>query len=404
MNAADDTRLYRMSPLEIARGYVVDLERHRPRPLVDGPLPSPRVALEECMLEALQQQPCVVAFSGGRDSSALLALAMALARREGLPEPVALTRRFPGFKDTLEDEWQELVARHVGVSDWERVDLDDEAMDLLGPVARPRLERYGVLWPPLLHQDAPAVARARGGALVDGEGGDQILGLDLHRIAPVVLARGFKSRRSLRHLASAGAALAPGGLQRRIQRHRLRDLGATWLRPKAARELVRDLAVEHTNRPVRWDASLRVFLQHRGRQGGLRNGEHFAEQLNVTYHHPFLRPRFIEAMAREGGRMGLGTRTALMRRLFGDLLPDPVIERRTKAAFNKVVHGRVSRRFVEHWDGSGVDNDLVDADALLREWRSPSPSARTFALLQMAWLHQRDGDSALGLDRPSGDR
>ena len=379
-----------MAPLEIARGHVVDRERHRPKPLIDGSLPPPRKVLEECVLEALQHEPCVVAFSGGRDSSALLALATQLARREGLTPPMAVTRRFPGFEETVEDGWQELVIRHLGVRDWERVDLDDEAMDLLGPIARPRLERYGVLWPPLLHQDAPAVVRARGGALIDGEGGDQILGLDLHRIAPVVLTRRFRSRRSLRHLASAGAVFAPGRLQRLVQRHRLRDLGTHWLRPEADRDLLHDLAVQQANLPIRWDASLRVFPRHRARVTGLRNRDLFASERDVTYHHPFLDPRFLEAMARTGGAMGLGTRTVVMRRLFGDLLPSAVIERRDKASFNRVVHGRLSREFVEVWNGEGIDHRLVDAEALLREWRAPSPSGRTHALLQGAWLEQRD--------------
>ena len=54
-----------------------------------APLPEPgglgvRGALEAAVLPALQRPPCLVSFSGGRDSSAVLAVAADVARRHGL--------------------------------------------------------------------------------------------------------------------------------------------------------------------------------------------------------------------------------------------------------------------------------------------------------------------------------
>src|SRR5947209_20309061 len=100
----------RLSPLEVAAGLPfglcdVSLQRlERPR--------DPRAALEALIRPALMSPPCVVGFSGGRDSSALLACALDLARREGLPEPIPITLDF-GTPRTDEREWQELVVAHV---------------------------------------------------------------------------------------------------------------------------------------------------------------------------------------------------------------------------------------------------------------------------------------------------
>ena len=56
---------------------------------------TPRAAFEAAILPGLRRSPCLVSFSGGRDSSAVLATATAVARREGLPLPVPITHRFP---------------------------------------------------------------------------------------------------------------------------------------------------------------------------------------------------------------------------------------------------------------------------------------------------------------------
>ena len=69
-----------------------------------------------------------------------------------------------------------------------------------------------------------------------------------------------------------------------------------------------------------------------------------------------------------------------------DLLPRPVIERTTKAAFNAAYFTSASRRFAERWSGEGVDRDLVDIEALRAEWRKETPAALSFGLLQAAWL------------------
>ena len=80
------------------------------------------------------------------------------------------------------------------------------------------------------------------------------------------------------------------------------------------------------------------------------------------------------------------TRTAAMRSLFGDLLPDAILARRSKAYFNRAFMGEETRAFAQRWDGSGLDHDLVDPELLRAEWLSDFPSAISTPLLQAAWL------------------
>lgn len=378
-----------MTPLEVARGFVLDDHppQRAPRP-EPGPVPHPRAVLETLLLEAVQARPCVVAFSGGRDSSALLAVATHVARREGLPDPVPVTRRFPGLPETDESAWQDLVVRHLGLREWVRVELDEE-LDVLGELGTAELRVHGVQWPPLIHIDHHVLEAAAGGVVIDGEGGDQVFSLDLHRIAPLTRLRAGHAGRTWRALAKGLLTGAPGPVQRRLARRELADVSQPWLRRDAEDDLLRDLSRELAARPVRWDTSIRALPYHRARRLALRNRALRARGRGVAYAHPFLDPRFLEALARRGGALGLPTRTEWMQRLFADVLPEPLLRRRTKVAFNRMLVGTASRRFAEAWDGSGVDDALVDTEALRREWLAEHPSARALPLLQQAWLAAR---------------
>ena len=168
--------------------------------------PAPLEALESLLAPALARPPCVVAFSGGRDSSALLAVATSLAARHGLAKPIAGTLDYAGEQDADEREWQELVVRRLGVADWEKVTVGDGA-DLLGPVATDGLRRHGLLWPPAHHTILPLLRLASGGSLVTGDGGDEVFGG--HRVTPLVRLLHGRLPRSRGEVAEGGLALAP---------------------------------------------------------------------------------------------------------------------------------------------------------------------------------------------------
>lgn len=121
---------------------------------------DPRATLEALLRPALARAPCVIGFSGGRDSSALLAVAVALARREGWPEPVPVTLEYDSER-TFERPWQEMVIAHVRVDEWVRLKLSDE-LDFVGPVAAEGLRRHGVLFPANAHMIVPLARAARG--------------------------------------------------------------------------------------------------------------------------------------------------------------------------------------------------------------------------------------------------
>ncbi|WP_416904082.1 asparagine synthase-related protein [Micromonospora echinospora] len=133
---------------------------------------SPLAALEEAVLPALRRPPCLVSFSGGLDSSLVLAVAVRVARRAGLPEPVPATWRFTGAPRADESDWQDRVVAALGCPSWQVLRADDD-LDLTGPVARRMLLRHGLLHPANAHLHLPVVELASGGSVLTGAGGDQ---------------------------------------------------------------------------------------------------------------------------------------------------------------------------------------------------------------------------------------
>jgi asparagine synthase (glutamine-hydrolysing) len=344
---------------------------------------TPLEAIEEAVLPGLMRPPCLVLFSGGRDSSLILAAAIRVARREGLPAPVAFTQRFAGVEESREDEWQEEVVRHLGVEDWERLDLSDE-LDLVGPVAGPSLLRHGLVWPPLAHTHGTEWARARGGSIIDGEGGDEVFGSG--RLRPVrALAR--TGRPSRQDLGRAAVAVSPRSLRTALFRRRYRDaLALDWLRPLPRRELEQALARDLASEPLDWRRAVTRHPMLRGVHLAMGNLDTLGEEYDVSSLHPLLAPGVTAALARVGGPFGFPDRTIAMSRLFAGLLPQAVLARKTKARFNRVVFNEHSREFVSRWTGGGVDTELVDVEELRRIWSEPRVNALTFALLQGCWL------------------
>jgi asparagine synthase (glutamine-hydrolysing) len=81
-----------------------------------------------------------------------------------------------------------------------------------------------------------------------------------------------------------------------------------------------------------------------------------------------------------------------MNALARDLLPTEVLGRKSKASFNRIFFGQESRAFAAGWSGRGLDDTLVDPEALRSEWLSEVPDFRTSLLLQSAWLTDRESD------------
>jgi asparagine synthase (glutamine-hydrolysing) len=375
--------LYVMSPIEVLWGYVFGHAGTLPPPTRD--VTDARRVLEDVVRDALLRQPCGVAFSGGRDSSAVLAVATHVARRDGLPDPLPITRRFPGVASADEVEWQEAVVRHLGLTDWHRIDFHDE-LDVVGPIAAHHLLEHGVVWPPAIAGDVPLVDAVPGGSVIDGEGGDDVLGETMHRVGP--LSRLIRAPRPVRwrRVRAALGALAPAPVRGRHARERRREQPIAWLRPAAQDALLAAVDRAERDRPLSFATSVRTVPQRRAQVLGARNRRILARAKDVEFSSPLLHPDFVHALARDGGVLGPGDRTAVLRALLADLLPDEVLTRTSKAFFTRCYMARHTREFAARWTGEGVDHELVDAEELRRVWLSETPSPPTAALLQTAWL------------------
>jgi asparagine synthase (glutamine-hydrolysing) len=331
---------------------------------------------------ALAHPPCLVSFSGGRDSSVVLAVAADVARREGLPLPLPATYRFAGAPASQEDDWQEQVVRHLALPDWERIPLLDE-LDSVGPVAQAVLRRHGLLWPFNSHFHMPVLQRAAGGALLTGIGGDELFGSQVWSAARAVLS-GRRRLRAARALA-VGAALGPRPVRRwaLARRHQVRW---PWLRPEVDADINRRLADWDARTPISWDRGVAWWWRSRYRTVLASSMDALAVDAGTHLVHPFLEPSVVGAVARRVGARGPANRSAAMQALFADVLPDAVLTRRSKAQFNQAFFGEHSRAFVGAWTGSQVDTSLIDPDRLVREWHSDDPDPRSFLLLQSIWL------------------
>ena len=141
--------------------------------------------------------------------------------------------------------------------------------------------------------------------------------------------------------------------------------------------------------PARWDRRVAWWSRRRYLSCIRWSLSLLGADFGVQVVHPFLDPVFLAALARDGASRGYPDRTAAMHALFDDVLPDPMLHRRSKAYFDHVLWGTHSRRFAESWDGRGIDTSLVDPGLLRAEWVRPLPRFTAAPLLQAAWLSTR---------------
>jgi asparagine synthetase B (glutamine-hydrolysing) len=371
----------RLTRLELASGTPLGEQPDAPPLAPAGPTLEPRLALEEAIRRWLVGGRCVVGFSGGRDSSALLALAVHVARRDGLPLPLPATLRYRGVPKAEESAWQELVIRHLALTDWVRIEVDDEH-DFLGPLAQPVLRRHGVLWPAYFHSYQPLMALAAEGVFMTGVDGDTLFaGWRWGRLEPV---RRRTVRPGIGDLGRLALITGPS-LVRRLAARR-HPLACTWLTSMALREVNARWFAHYAAEPVRWDLWVAWLARLRALALEVSTLDILGRDCRATVANPLLDHRFLAALARMGGRAGCGDRTAVMRRLFADVLPDEILSRPTKAAFGPCLWRGASRGFAAAWDGSGIDPALVDVPRLRAEWAKPFPAPASMPLLQQAWL------------------
>ena len=340
-----------------------------------------RAAVEAAVLTGLRRPPCLVSFSGGRDSSAVLAIAAEIARRHGLDPPIPAILRFPDVPESGEGEWQDLVLGHLGLSNRLVVELSDE-LDAVGDLATAVLRRHGVVAPANAYMHVPLLREAAGGSVLTGIGGDELLGTRAGRILLVAHRRAKPKWRDVR---AAALAATPRAIRARVHRPRP-QFERAWLTPAGARAVDRAVARDLAVWPQHWDAAVRHWYRTRSYAGLASTLPAIAGDHDVEIVSPFLDATVLAEASGDGGRLGFPNRTVAMRHLVGDLLPDDVLGRRTKASFSGAMWGDATRRFAEAWDGHGVDPQMVDRTALRAEWLSAVPNFTTALLLHQAWL------------------
>jgi asparagine synthase (glutamine-hydrolysing) len=384
---------FQPTPLEIATGRLLGAEEAPALPELPAGT-TPLDALRSAVIPALLRPPCFVTFSGGRDSSAVLATAVDVARREGLAPPVPVTVRFRDTPGAGEPEWQELVVRHLGLDDWLVLEVGDE-LDVVGPVATGVLRRHGVRYPAHTCLWAYLIEQASGGSLLTGIGGDHVFAAPL---AFVREALAWRRRPRLRDLRVIAFAAAPRPLRRAVLRHRAG--GPPWLRPAAQRAFATAWAESIVRTPTSFRGHLAGVMRPRTMLGMLSTLELLGGDADAAVVHPLIDAGFLAALARAGGPFGFGGRTAAMHAVFSrDLLPEALLSRERKALFDLAYLRQPTRELARSFDGAGLDPELVDSDRLRAEWLSPVPSFASALALQAAWLASAARDREQPVER-----
>lgn len=344
---------------------------------------SARTQIEHHITAALAsgRQP-YVCFSGGRDSSAVLALAAHVARRNGTELPVPITLRFPGHPETDERAWQELVVRHLGLTDWIVIDRPDA--DVLSSEITALLDEWGLFYPSQVGSYMPVLEAAAGGVVFSGEGGDESLGGWRFRAVHHPLAWG--PREAFREAAVATLAHGPAP----IRRWYVGRTGALpWLTPLGRAAVIGEMAKRSEAEPLAWSSYLAWAFARRSWHIARATLERIGERNHCRLVHPLADEHFLAALQHEWGWRGADDRTLAMQQLVGDLLPAAIVERDDKAVLAPLFIGDASRAFIEQWDADGLDDEFIDSDRLRAAWLRRYPYVGSLSLLHQAWLQRR---------------
>lgn len=341
--------------------------------------PSPLEALVDACSVAIGPRT-FVEFSGGVDSSLVLAAACEAARRSGRQPPQPITLRYAAAS-TDEREYQERVIDWLQLSDWTILSVDDE-LDLIGPASRHDLQTLGLCHAPRVPGrswwlEPLAKTSAPGATVLNGEGGDEVLGgsprAALHAVTRAV--------RTGRHRRQAAAIIRHKATRSR----RSNTVHPPWLNARGRAAHTRALRAGAGR-----SASMSNFLlSYRSANSLVATQHRMAEQARrygFATRSPLLDHRFLAALHAHVPERDRINRSLLVREHFGGLLPPAVEQRTSKVYFGSAVFNAATRDFAQRWDGrTGVPIDLVDPEVVRTAWMSGN-DARSALMLQSAWL------------------
>ena len=142
-----------------------------------------------------------------------------------------------------------------------------------------------------------------------------------------------------------------------------------WLRPRAQRRLRAKLAAWSADAPRELTRRLAWVRSSRYLEVVTAALELTANDNDVLLVHPLLSVRLWAQVAQAAMPLGFDGRSDGMRRLFGDLLPDDICTRGSKALFDDAFWTARTRDHVQSFDGAGVPDEWVDPAALADHWQ-----------------------------------
>lgn len=376
--------LYAPSAFEVSsgwlHGFVGEAVRERTHE-------SAAEALRSVLRDQVLSGPCVVPFSGGRDSSLILAVACSVAREADAELPTALTFRYPAHPDADEDAWQEMVVDHLarlGLRPSWRIRTIADELDVVGPLMGPLLEESGhSLWPPSVASTVAVAQEAAGATVLSGEYGDGVLGLRRATFLQHAVKRRGRNLSAADWQAIALAAVPRSAYALGV---RARGWAPSWLTLEGRRRWRQVAAIDARGEPLRWDRSISRSVSSRAGVLGAATFRQLSGRWGARFVAPLADPRVVGALAREGGGRGLGSRTVMTRKLAGGILPEELCARGTKADFSESRFHRHTRAVIGSWHGAGADTRWVDIAALRAAWTSGAVHPLTAGLIQAAWL------------------
>jgi asparagine synthetase B (glutamine-hydrolysing) len=343
-----------------------------PAPAIE-PLGPPGKVLDRltaAVLPALARPPCLVSFSGGMDSSFVLAGAIHAARENGLPEPIPITWRFTRAPAADETQRQRAVVAALRVRSHVVLEAGDD-LDLIGPVATGFLAGFGLRMPSNLYVHLPLIAAAAGGSLLTGVGGDQVL--FGHPPQPQSL-RGRLRR-----------ATPPPVLATRM---RWRGDLFPWLTATASRRQTARWLAERRDRPASGLPRMRYNATRRAVATTVAAFDEMGLVHDAVVRHPFLDPAVQAALAGVlDDRPGL-RRHELLTAASAGILPAVVTALHPKARFDEAFIRPATARFIRRAPDPDHLPPGVDVRALRRFWAANPLSTRTAPLIQHMWSQQ----------------
>ncbi len=331
---------------------------------------------------SLDDRPVYVEFSGGCDSSVVLAAAAAVCRRVGHADPVPVTFRFPEYPETDESSFQDTVVEALGLTAWQCFESPD--MELLGGPSRAAQRSLGVAWPPQVFTRAAIWSELEPGVLLTGEGGDEVLGPPLFN--PLRSVASAARRRDAAAAAQAARLAVMGSSQRARLIVSGNPLGweVPWLSPELRQEVFALAAHEAAQEPIRRTSWARWYLRAPSVHRMESNLRWFGASFGLDVRCPLMAPAVVWAAVDVVPPYRRRTRTQLLHAAFADTVPGVVRSRTSKIHLTRPFFGGSTKAFAAHWDGSGLPPG-IDAEWLRHEWlTSDEPHAGSAMLLLVA--------------------